>query len=50
MSNDEFLKLSKKDQLDTFFTLLQILYTAFTSNSSEYILTQISGCWKYKID
>ena len=50
IETEQFLKLSKKDQLDTFFTLLQILYTAFTSNSSEYILTQISGCWKYKID
>ena len=46
---EQFLKLDKEEQLDTFFTLLQILYFAFTSSSSEYILTQISGCWKYTI-
>lgn len=46
---EEFLKLKSEDQLDTIFTLLKILYTAFTCSSSEYILTQISGCWKYTI-
>lgn len=50
IATEQFLRLDKEEQLDTFFTLLQILYTAFTSSSMEYILTQISGCWKYKIN
>ena len=49
VQTEEFLKLKSEDQLDTIFTLLKILYTAFTCKSSEYILTQISGCWKYTI-